>query len=909
MKHTRLAIITLSVLIGNLLTGNLPLQAATSVESAPAWSIPSVMALKRISSLSPHQSEPGYLSNLDCTLEDYHMTDSLTMQTGCFTETAFGQIDADSDVVIFNGTDEGLPLLPFSAHQLLAPWPKALDLVALDTVNTGGSYVSLYRNPLGALHDQRNLLGILSAKQLTVAPELPLKDSSGKPLVINGQSLAFSDNGSWAVMEVLGGSFVRMNLATLEMTPFAQIYSRQGSPALDSSSVTISSDGRYVAIENTYAAEFKVYDLNQCVAGRCSSYNYWPFIKNQVNQLLFISHVRFVNQGLLSFDASSKDPKAGGTYEVAPTAGIRSLIDYLGLGDSYSSGQGAFDYLSGSASADNQCHLSANSYPLLITHDLFTSVGGHSVACSGAVLHDIANTTDSYKGQVRGVANWRDLSLSQPALLASIMANYLPGYVAQQRFVGQYQPATITIGVGGNNMGFGNILERCIEPKTSLRPVANTCFATYEDRQELLTLVHKTGKSLQDVYRQLLRQDPGVNLYVVGYPQISVDNGNCALNVHFNTSELEFVDELVDQINSVIAGAATAAGAHYVDISQALAGHRMCETSRSNVAVNGLTAGNDNGIGDFNFLGNESYHPNALGQRLIEQAILKQTNNLRMTGSGPVAIPKPPGPAFAAKPKSGRPVTQLVPGKLTTNTKLQPGQPMSIAVDGVAYGLAPGTSLAVRLDGSQGSLLGTVSGGGSITVILPVIVAPGIHTIDVVGPNQAGQTTDVSQPIVVIPNGDRGQCFPAADSGQDADHDGIDDACDPLIGNPPNATSPPATVVVPPPAASAPLIVTSDSTVLAVSGPTSGVVASKPPSLSVSIAQQPRVLGASVQRSSKPALTTATFSPTIKLPNHGRSDRRPQGPNLRRLPWLWWLLGIIAVVTAWYIVHRKSVQA
>lgn len=40
-------------------------QATTAATAEVAWAKPNIMALKRVNSLSPHQSEPDYLSNLD----------------------------------------------------------------------------------------------------------------------------------------------------------------------------------------------------------------------------------------------------------------------------------------------------------------------------------------------------------------------------------------------------------------------------------------------------------------------------------------------------------------------------------------------------------------------------------------------------------------------------------------------------------------------------------------------------------------------------------------------------------------------------------------------------------------------------------------------------------------------------
>ena len=85
-------------------------RAAGDEAAMPSWAAPSVTALKRVSPVISAQHEPNFLSNLDCTLADYRLVAGGTMRTGCFTPTSYGLLDSDSDTVIFNGTDEGLPL-------------------------------------------------------------------------------------------------------------------------------------------------------------------------------------------------------------------------------------------------------------------------------------------------------------------------------------------------------------------------------------------------------------------------------------------------------------------------------------------------------------------------------------------------------------------------------------------------------------------------------------------------------------------------------------------------------------------------------------------------------------------------------------------------------------------------------
>ena len=788
-----------------LLSAILTQAAAPFSDDQPAWANPASMTLRRVSEAIGAQSESNYFNNLDCYLMTYRRVAQLPFQnemdTGCFINTAFGLFDVETNMVIFSGSDEGVPLRAFTSSNLLVPWPGA-SLVSLSSAPTGGMYVSLYLSGLPRMQDFRNALLQLTAKQLLTPPDLHLRDRAGQLLVINPQTLAFSDGGGWLVAETLSGSFVRINLATLDMVAFAPAFGSQGSPALLKSRVAVSHDGHYVAISNDVAASFKVYDLTTCTGPminlqpeQCRFYDYRPFVADQVGSLRSIRHVRFLNSGLLSFEALTDSEDSGGIYVLSPTDGIDSLIDYLGLGDSYASGEGAFNYRAGTDSSDSTCHLSVRSYPLLLTRDLFSARGGQSVACSGARINDVGSTSNSYRGQIKSGLSFLQLQQSQPALLQSVMTNFLPGYVAQQRFAGQYQPVVTTVMAGGNDIGFGDILKQCVTPHLS----NNTCFNSYEDRQELLQLIDRTAPRLTNLYKQLRARAPATRLYAIGYPQLAGSGGSCALNVQLNQSELVFAEELIDYLNGAIHRAADKAGVVYVDISQALNGHRLCQTASHNVAVNGITAGNDGGPFGLKIIGRESFHPNALGHELIEQAILQKTANL--TKVVPDAASPPDSQKLLLAPKTGRVITNRVPIADMVTPIVLVGQSTAVKVSGNAAGLRPTTSYTVRLDGPTGPVIATTQsnadGDIDTTLTLPAGTPPGGHTIDVTGPNQTDEPVDVTQPIY-IPAGETDadadgipdatdSCPVLYNSGQDNDQDGVDDVCDGFIDLPPSS--------------------------------------------------------------------------------------------------------------------------
>ena len=788
--------------------------AADGSADLPAWSAPGSMAVRRVGSTVDAANSPIFFNNLDCSATTYRLAGSKEMLAGCFEQTAFGLFDSDHYKVIFNGSDEGLPLIPYTAHQLLAPWGRSMDLVSLEPVNNGGAIMALYSNPLAVMKDQHDLLGRVTAKQLVAAPDITLDDPSGKPLIVNPRTLAFSDGGSWLVVESLDGAFVRVNLATLAVTAFAPAYASPGNTGLRQSRVAVTEDGRFIAIANDDVGEFKVYDLSTCDGKTdglkpqdCKSYDYHPFLSRNIGGLRAIRQVWFVNEGLLGFSALSDDHGADGDYELAPAGSITSLTDYIGLGDSYTSGEGAFDYIEGTDGPDNVCHLSVHSYPLLLSRDLFGR-GGHSVACSGAVINDISRTDGGYAGQVKAGVGWRELEQSKPSFLESVETGFLPGYVAQHRFVKRWQPAIVTVSIGGNDIGFGDLLKNCVEPHISRHLSDNTCYNTYEQRLELTNLIDRTVPRWTALYKQLQRESPSTRLYAIGYPSIAVDNGNCALNVQLSKSELEFADETIDYLNRDIKKAAIAAGVTYVDISQALKGHRLCEAAGYAIAVNGLTAGNDAGPFGIGVLGRESYHPNVLGQELMEQSILRQTHNLKTPepsqaaqdqaddgNAGGVQSASSSAKSLLDAPKTGGTVYALMPDDGLAPEAARRESSIPIRADGGRDGLRPGTPFSIRLDGPEGPVLGIVTsdsfGNLSGSVALPGGTAPGGHTLDAIGQGQDGGSTDVSQPLYVQANdhdadGDgidniMDTCSDAINSGQDSDHDGIDDICDSII--------------------------------------------------------------------------------------------------------------------------------
>ena len=410
----------------------------------------------------------------------------------------------------------------------------------------------------------------------------------------------------------------------------------------------------------------------------------------------------------------------------------------------------------------------------------------HSVACSGAVTDDITNTSipsSNNKSQASGK--------DDPSFDDKIYSNFLPGYRAQLNFVTQYQPQAITVSIGGNDIGFSQILLRCLEP--------DTCYSTYEDRLELITEFNKLlFPRLIDTYQTIKNSaPPGANIYAIGYPQIAKPNGNCGDNVHLNAQETVFSEQIINYLDRVIQSAASYVGVGYVDTQDALDGHRLCEAPPGGTAINGLTAGNDRPT-RLGPIGAESYHPNALGHQLLEEAILRETNDLTEPMPAADSTSQPPDESeqdILNAPKSGRPLNGLNYDDSITNNVLYRSGAWSITLKSGGFLFVKPISKVKAVLNSTPLDLGefTTDQNGSLnaTVQTPADIETGFHVLHLYGTNVANQPIDVYKVVYVADDQTSfaptagNPCVVVPPSGDDYDQDGLDDACDPNITQPP----------------------------------------------------------------------------------------------------------------------------
>ncbi|OPC79053.1 lipase [Embleya scabrispora] len=209
---------------------------------------------------------------------------------------------------------------------------------------------------------------------------------------------------------------------------------------------------------------------------------------------------------------------AAPTAHSAPAAPTSS---YAALGDSYSSGVGAGDYLPGGG----DCKRSANAYPSL-WHRAHPAAEFAFAACSGATT-----------AQVLG---------GQTSVLSA-------------------GTTLVTISVGGNDVGFADTIRTCVlGTDRDCADAVATSRAYTRDR---------LPADLDATYARIRLLAPRARLVVLGYPRL-FELGGCLFGL--SEAKRRVLDEAADMLDETTAGRAAAAGADFADVRDRFAGHGVC---------------------------------------------------------------------------------------------------------------------------------------------------------------------------------------------------------------------------------------------------------------------------------------------------------------------------------------------
>ncbi|MBL8158879.1 SGNH/GDSL hydrolase family protein [Candidatus Saccharibacteria bacterium] len=756
------------------------------------------------------------------TLANYGQTTVTIDRDECAVQTAFGELGQSGALKMgFNKLSYVIDTGHWAAPVLV---PNTDKLVVAGVGNY--AWLKIYENPdtmpIGSGYNDYQKMYKLD--NLTVGKAL--KDANDNDVYT--RAIDSSPNGKWLIAYTNNNKVLRINLDTYEVLTFASIQINSPSEY----DIAISNDGQRAAVSGGslyYGTDYvKIFDLDSCaspnpqdelqVVSGCGEKDHTQFLKNQVAA----AGAQYNGAYFLSFNYDGTSLKIGAQQEYTLTAAGHSndRLEYLAMGDSYSSGEGdteinpetgqkyyrAITDVDGDYSANpvvlrEKCHQSTRAYPYRLAKMLGISSGDFkSVACSGAMINDIKNYKvglKNYLGQPDinyGLLNGRlshifldELEVANAK--AAALLDFIPGRENQIEFAEKYQPEIITIGIGGNDAQFERVVKDCVQHDLLTCDWADTD----NGRKQVGLFIQEAGNKLVKLFKDLKDAAPDSKIYAIGYPQFVNDEATiCPANVLLTSAEREMLKEAVAYFNNHIKYAAKKASIEYIDIENALAGYRLCDEFTPKVTGIALAGASER---------SESFHPNAAGHKTISSVILNpDPSSPKTIASDGLALPN------NQTTKPGVP-TYFNPTGATynfwpyyhVNTELSTiVKSDSLSFDISAKGISPNSQVEVVMASTPTSLgTFTVDSEGKIEqeVSLPSTFEPGSHTLHIYGTSAAGDSIDLYQPIEVHESqndkdGDsildnQDPCLFAAALNEDVDMDGTDDGCDLVVEGPP----------------------------------------------------------------------------------------------------------------------------
>ncbi|MEU8922249.1 SGNH/GDSL hydrolase family protein [Kitasatospora sp. NPDC048545] len=241
-------------------------------------------------------------------------------------------------------------------------------------------------------------------------------------------------------------------------------------------------------------------------------------------------------------------------------------LSWVAMGDSFTAG--VIEATGAETEPRDGCARTVESYPEIIRRDLGALTDLRNVSCSGATTENVRATKLSPLGR------------PLPPLGTDPNAPYPP--VPPQIDSAGPDTDLITVGVGGNDLGFGQILLDCIELGATHLGQGTPCKDKYDTQ-----LPSRLGQLRTDyaaMLTALQAKAPSAKVITVGYPHlIPEDATHCQYGnlLHFatvTTGDLAWArTAILEPLNAVIARSSTDHGDTFVDLYPASAGHSVCD--------------------------------------------------------------------------------------------------------------------------------------------------------------------------------------------------------------------------------------------------------------------------------------------------------------------------------------------
>lgn len=229
-----------------------------------------------------------------------------------------------------------------------------------------------------------------------------------------------------------------------------------------------------------------------------------------------------------------------------PVRASGEQLTYVALGDSYTSGPLVLPH--DTTNVPQDCGQSTRNYPHLVALALRPAVF-RDVSCGSATIDDF---TEPQTGLPMGGTNAPQFDALDPSV------------------------DVVTVGIGGNDVGFVGLAMDCIR----VNPNDVPCSAgkdpnAHDEFSDELDEVHADLVAALDQIHALA---PHAEVFVVSYPTALPDNGvACWPYVPILPADMTYLVAKFKEMNAMLAAAAADGDATYVDIYTPSIGHDACQ--------------------------------------------------------------------------------------------------------------------------------------------------------------------------------------------------------------------------------------------------------------------------------------------------------------------------------------------
>ncbi|WP_083473440.1 SGNH/GDSL hydrolase family protein [Frankia sp. R43] len=279
----------------------------------------------------------------------------------------------------------------------------------------------------------------------------------------------------------------------------------------------------------------------------------------------------------------------------APEKAVEALVTsrgpYVALGDSYTAGP----RIPGQTGTPAGCARSDHNYPSLVARQLgIRATDFRDMSCSGATIADLTESQETGEG-------------TNAAQLTALSA----------------QTRLVTLGIGGNDIGFSTMIKRCVGMGVVYHALGSgkyipddmPCARLYTGTggDQVQRKIDAAGSRLTDALKNIEQRAPEARVYVVGYPAILPDDSTgCEREMSLAPGDMTYLREKEEQLNAELRERAEANGAVYVDTYSASEGHDACSAAADRWVEPLVPSSPAAAI-----------HPNARGEQGMADAVLR----------------------------------------------------------------------------------------------------------------------------------------------------------------------------------------------------------------------------------------------------------------------------------------------